>query len=82
MRTRIYKMGFGGILNLATKSLDNIEFLSWLMDRFNHEEMIIEIGGGKSIQVTEYVVKCVFKLPGQGHPPPPPCYRMISESVY
>jgi hypothetical protein len=43
MRARIYQMGFGGILNLTAKSLDNREFLSWLMDRFNPDEMIIEI---------------------------------------
>jgi hypothetical protein len=66
MRTRIYQMRFGGILNLAAKSLDNRELLSWLMDRFNPEEMIIDIEGGKSIQVTEYSVKCVLELPSQG----------------
>jgi hypothetical protein len=76
-------MGFGGILNLAAKSLDNREFLSWLMDWFNPEEMIIEIGGGKSIHVTEYVVKCVFELPSEGQDPPPPlCYPMLPKSTY
>jgi hypothetical protein len=69
MRARIYQMGFGGILNLTAKSLDNREFLSWLMDRFNPDEMIIQIGGGKSIQVTEYAVKCVVKLPSQDRTP-------------
>jgi hypothetical protein len=59
-------MRFGGILNLAAKSLDNRELLSWLMDMFNPEEMIIDIEGGKSIQVTEYSVKCVLELPSQG----------------
>jgi hypothetical protein len=34
-------MGFGGILRLEEKSLDNIDFLSWLLDRFDPEDMTI-----------------------------------------
>jgi hypothetical protein len=40
----IQEMGFGGILCLAAKSLDNRDFLSWLLDRFDPEEMTIQIG--------------------------------------
>jgi hypothetical protein len=47
MRTTIQKIGFKGILQLAAKSLDNREFMSWLMDRFDPENMRIEIGEGK-----------------------------------
>jgi hypothetical protein len=44
MRAKIQEMGFGGILRLAAKSLDNRDFLSWLLDRFDPEEMTIQIG--------------------------------------
>jgi hypothetical protein len=44
MHTATQEMGFGGILRLAAKSVDNIEFLSWLLDRFDPEDMIIQIG--------------------------------------
>jgi hypothetical protein len=44
MHTTIQEMGFGGILLLAAKSLDNRDFLSWLLDRFDPEEMTIQIG--------------------------------------
>jgi hypothetical protein len=37
-------MRFGGILRLAAKSLDNRDFLSWLLDMFDPEEMTIQIG--------------------------------------
>jgi hypothetical protein len=59
MRTTIQEMGFGGILHLAAKSLDNRDFLSWLLDRFDPEEMTIQIGA-KQIRVTEHSVKCVL----------------------
>jgi hypothetical protein len=71
MRTRIAQMGFGGILNLATRSLDNRDFLSWLMDCFNPIEMTIVIGG-KHLQITENAVRCVFDLPNTGIDPPMP----------
>jgi hypothetical protein len=64
MRTTIQEMGFGWILWLAAKSLDNREFLSWLMDRFDLEDMIIQIGA-KQIRVTKYSVRCVFGLPSE-----------------
>jgi hypothetical protein len=65
MRTTIQGMGFGGILQLAAKFLNNKDFLSWLMDRFDPEDMTIHIEG-KQIWVTEHNVKCVFGLPNQG----------------
>jgi hypothetical protein len=40
-------MGVGGILQLAAKSLDNREFMSWLMDIFDPENMRLDIGEGK-----------------------------------
>jgi hypothetical protein len=43
MCTAIQEMVFGGILRLAAKSLDNRDFLSWLLDRFDPEEMTIQI---------------------------------------
>jgi hypothetical protein len=58
-------MEFGGILRLAAKSLDNREFLSWLLDRFDPENMTIQIGD-KQIWVTEHSVKCVLGLPCEG----------------
>jgi hypothetical protein len=64
MRTAIQDMGFGGILRLVTKSLDNRDFLRWLLDRFDLEEMTIQIG------VTEHGVKCVLGLPSEGGDPP------------
>jgi hypothetical protein len=69
MCTTIQGMGFGGILCLATKSLDNRKFLSWLLDRFDPEDMIIQIGS-KQIWVTEHTVKCVLGLPCKGGDPP------------
>jgi hypothetical protein len=64
-------MGFGGILQLTTKSLDNREFMSWLMDRFDPENMRLDIREGKQISVTEHSVKCIFELPSKRRDPPP-----------
>jgi hypothetical protein len=69
MGTAIQEMGFGGIMWLAAKLLDNREFLSWLLDRFDLENMIIQIGS-KQIRVTEHTVKCVLGLPCKGGDPP------------
>jgi hypothetical protein len=43
-RNAIQEMGFKGILRLAAKTLDNRDFLNWLLDRFDPEEMTIQIG--------------------------------------
>jgi hypothetical protein len=64
-------MGFRGILKLAAKSLDNWEFMSWLMDRFDPENMSIEVEEGKQISVTGHSVKCIFELLSKGGDPPP-----------
>jgi hypothetical protein len=69
MHTTIQEMGSGRILRLAAKSLDNREFMSWLLDRFDPEDMIIQIGS-KQIWVTEHTVKCVLGLPYNGGDPP------------
>jgi hypothetical protein len=45
MPTTIQGMGFGGILRVAVKSLDNRDFQSWLLDRFDPEDMTIQIVG-------------------------------------
>jgi hypothetical protein len=71
MQTTIQNMGFGGILQLAKKSLDNWEFMSWLMDRFDPENMSIEVGEGKQISLTEHSVKCISELSSKGRDPPP-----------
>jgi hypothetical protein len=65
MCTAIQEMGFVGILRLTAKSLDNRELLSWLLDRFDPEDMIIQMGS-KQIRVTEHTVKCVLGLPCKG----------------
>jgi hypothetical protein len=65
MHTTIQEIGFGGILHLAAKSLDNREFLSWLLDRFDPEDMIIQIGS-KQIWITEHTVNCFLGLPCKG----------------
>jgi hypothetical protein len=70
MQTTIQNMGFGGILQLAAKSLDNWEFMSWSMDRFDSENMRIQIGEGKQISVTKHYVRCIFELPSKGRDPP------------
>jgi hypothetical protein len=70
MRTTIQNMGFGGILQLAAKSLDNQEFMSWLMDKFDPENMRLEMGEGKQISVTDHFVKCIFESPSKGRDPP------------
>jgi hypothetical protein len=49
--------------------LDNRDFLSWLLDRFDPDDMTIQIGC-KQIQVTEHIVKCVFGRPSEGGDPP------------
>jgi hypothetical protein len=69
MCTAIQEMGFVGILRLTAKSLDNRELLSWLLDRFDPEDMIIQMGS-KQIRVTEHTVKCVLGLPCKGGDPP------------
>jgi hypothetical protein len=62
-------MGFGGILKLVAKSLDDRDFICWLMDRFDPENMVIEIGGRKNIVVTEYAINCLFGLSFRGDDP-------------
>jgi hypothetical protein len=66
MRNKIEEMGFKGVLNITARSLEERDFLTWLMECFNPKNMTLEISGGKSIEVTEYVVKCVFDLPSEG----------------
>jgi hypothetical protein len=70
MRTRIEEMGFKGVLNITARSLEDRDFLTWLMVRFNPENMTLEIGGGKRIEVTEYTIKCVFDMRSEGGYPP------------
>jgi hypothetical protein len=53
----------------VAKSLDNREFLSWLLDRLDPEDMTIQVGA-KQIWVSEYNVKVVFGLPCKGGYPP------------
>jgi hypothetical protein len=53
MRERIEQMGFRGILKVAAKSLDDRDFISWLMDCFNMKNMQIEIGEGKLLLIDE-----------------------------
>jgi hypothetical protein len=77
MRERIEDMGFGEILKLAVKSLNDRDSISWLMDQYNLENTVTEIGGGKNIAVTEYDILCVFGLPLRGNNPP----IMINESA-
>jgi hypothetical protein len=43
MPNRIEEMGFKGILKLAARSLDNRDFLSWPMDRFDPDNMRTEL---------------------------------------
>jgi hypothetical protein len=40
------------------------------MDRFDPENMTIDVGQGKHISVTEYFVKCIFELPSTRQDPP------------
>jgi hypothetical protein len=35
MRNKIEEMGFKGVLNIAARSLEDRDFLTWLMDLFN-----------------------------------------------
>jgi hypothetical protein len=69
MRNKIEEMGFKGVLNIAARSLEDRDFLTWLIDRFNLKNMTLEIDGGKSFEVTEYAIKCVFHLPSKGGDP-------------
>jgi hypothetical protein len=50
MRNKIEEMGFKGVLNIAARSLEDRDFLTWLMDCFNPETMTIEISGGKKLR--------------------------------
>jgi hypothetical protein len=50
MRNKIQEMGFKGVLNIATRSLEDRDFLTWLMDRFNPENMTLETSGGKKLR--------------------------------
>jgi hypothetical protein len=47
MRNNIHEMGFKGVLNIAAHSLQDKDFLTWLMDRFNPENMTLQISGEK-----------------------------------
>jgi hypothetical protein len=40
------------------------------MDRFDPENMTIDVGQGKHISVTEHSVKCIFELPSTRRDPP------------
>jgi hypothetical protein len=48
MRNKIEEMGFKGVINITAHSLEDRDFLTWLMDRFNPETMTIKISGGKN----------------------------------
>jgi hypothetical protein len=48
MRNKIQDMGFKGVLNIVARSLEDRDFLTWLMDRFNLKNMTLEISGGKN----------------------------------
>jgi hypothetical protein len=45
--------------------------MSWLMDRFDPENMSIDVGEGNHISVTEHSVKCIFDMPSMGWGLPP-----------
>jgi hypothetical protein len=70
MRSKIQHIGFGGILNIAARSLDDRDFLMWLMDIFDPENMVLAIGGARKIEITEYAIKCVFQIPSKDNDPP------------
>lgn len=72
LRNRIKNMGFQGLLDLAADSLDSRDFLDWLMDIFNPETMMLEIGGGKQLPITEHAFSCVMGVPNSGIDPPDP----------
>jgi hypothetical protein len=40
--------------------------MSWLMDRFDLENMTIDVGQGKHIPVIEHSMKYIFELPSTG----------------
>jgi hypothetical protein len=50
MSNKIQEMGFKGVLNIDAHSLEDRDFLTWLMDRFNPENMTLEISGGKKLR--------------------------------
>jgi hypothetical protein len=52
MPNRIEEMGFKGILKLAARSLDNRDFLSWPMDRFDPDNMRTELQHIVTIHIT------------------------------
>jgi hypothetical protein len=58
------------VLNIAAHSLEDRDYLTWIMDHFNPENMTLEISGGKKIEVTEYAIKCMFDLPSERGDPP------------
>jgi hypothetical protein len=53
MHSNIQHIGFGGILNIVARSLDDRDFLTWLMDIFDPENMVLAIGGARKIEITE-----------------------------
>jgi hypothetical protein len=50
MRNKIQEMGFKGVLNITARLLEDRDFLTWLMDYFNPENMTLEISGGKKLR--------------------------------
>jgi hypothetical protein len=50
MSNKIQEMGFKGVLNIDAHSLEDRDFLTWLMDCFNPENMTLEISGGKKLR--------------------------------
>jgi hypothetical protein len=50
MRNKIQEMGFKGVLNIAARSLEDKDFLTSLMDRFNPENMTLGINDGKKLR--------------------------------
>jgi hypothetical protein len=69
VKEKIREMGFGGLLKLKANQLNRGSAI-WLMDIFDLEKMMLEIGGGKKIIVDEFAVHCVFGLPCVGVDPP------------
>jgi hypothetical protein len=50
MRNKIHEKGFQAILNITACSLEDRDFLTWLMNRFNLETMTLEISGGEKLR--------------------------------
>jgi hypothetical protein len=62
-RQAIARKGFSSILDMRVDALGNRSHLAWLMEKLDHNDMIIRAGLGKELKITKETVHLILGLP-------------------